>query len=170
MVDGSNQCTSSAPPYHRTLTGLTGGRALYAVMGDRFLDALHQRCAAALQLEVVAYQHLHRIGDHDCARWGQVRHPGSQVRRQPVDVVLGGVEIHQPAVHPNPDIDLDPEPAPCLLAEPGHLPSDFQTGLHRASHVVLVGNRVTEHRQQSVTLGGANVPLYLFTTCITCSR
>ena len=128
-------------------------------MGDRFLDALHQRCAAALQLEVVAYQHLHRIGDHDCARWGQVRHPGSQVRRQPVDVVLGGVEIHQPAVHPNPDIDLDPEPATCLLAEPGHLPSDFQTGLHRASHVVLVGNRVTEHRLQSVTLGGANVPL-----------
>ena len=94
-------------------------------MGDRLLDALHPRCGPGLQLKVVAYQHLDRIGDHDRARRSQARDPGSQVCRQPIDVVLGGVQIHQPAMHPDPDIDFNSEAALCLFAKPGHLPGDL---------------------------------------------
>ena len=59
--------------HQRTLTRLGRRRALShdAVMRDRFLDALHQCGRAGLQLKVVAYQHLHRVGDDDCARRGQ---------------------------------------------------------------------------------------------------
>jgi hypothetical protein len=150
----------SIAAHQRTLTRLGRWRALGhdAVMRDRFLDALHQCSRAGLQLKVVAYQHLHGLGDHHCARWSQARDAGSQVGGQPVHVVFGGVQIHQPAVHPHPDVDLDPKAALRLVAEPGHLPGDFKSGVHRASHVVLVGDWVAEHRQQSVTLGGADVP------------
>jgi hypothetical protein len=124
-----------------------------------FLDTLDQRRGPLFQLKVVVYQHLDRIGNHDCARRGQARDPRSQVRGQPVDVVVGGVQIHQPTMYPNPDIDLDREPALRLIAEPGHLPRDLQTGVHRPAHIVLVGNRVTEYSKQSVTVSGADVPL-----------
>jgi hypothetical protein len=46
-----------------------------------------------------------------------------------------------------------------LVAEPGHLPDDLQSGVHRAAHVVLVRDRVTEHRQQSIASGRADVAL-----------
>ena len=61
-------------------------------------------------------------------------------------------------MHPNPDTDLDPIAALRLLAEASHLPSDFQAGVHGAAHVILVGNRVTEHRQKSVTRSVADMP------------
>ena len=62
-------------------------------------------------------------------------------------------------MHPNPDVDLDPDAAPCLVAEPGHLAGDFQAGMHRTAHIILVGDRVTEYRQHAVTLSRSNVPL-----------
>ncbi len=46
-----------------------------------------------------------------------------------------------------------------LITEPGHLPRDLQPGLYRAAHIVVVRNRMTEHRQQPITLGGADMPL-----------
>ena len=55
--------------------------------------------------------------------------------------------------------DLEAEPRPHLLAELVHFPGDVQTGLHRPSHVILVGFRVAEHRKQPVALGGENVAL-----------
>src|ERR1700751_4478226 len=124
-----------------------------------FLDTLDQRCGPLLQLKVVVYQHLDRIRNYDSARRGQARDPRSQVGGQPVNVVMGGVQIHQPTMYPHPDIDLDREPALRLIAEAGHLPRDLQTGVHRSAHVVLVGNRVTEDSEQSVTVCGSDVPL-----------
>ena len=80
-------------------------------MNDRFLDTLHKRFGASLQFKVVAYQHLHCIGDHDRARYCQARYPRGQIGSQPVDLVLGGVQVHESAVHPDPDVDLDREAA-----------------------------------------------------------
>jgi hypothetical protein len=61
-------------------------------------------------------------------------------------------------MHANSDTDLDPKATHGLLAEPSHLPGDFQAGMHGAAHVILVGNRVTEHREKSVTRSVADMP------------
>jgi hypothetical protein len=128
-------------------------------MGDRFLDTLDQGGGSFLQLKVVVYQCLDCVGNHDGARGSQARDPRSKVGGQPVHVVLRGVQIHEPAMNPNPNIHLDREATLCLLAEPSHLSRDLQTGMHRPTHIVLVGNRVAEHGKQPITVSGANVPL-----------
>jgi hypothetical protein len=62
-------------------------------------------------------------------------------------------------MHPHPHIDVNPEAALRLLAHPGHLAGDVQRRQHRPAHIVLVRNGVTEHRQQPITLGRADMPL-----------
>ena len=62
-------------------------------------------------------------------------------------------------MHPNPDIDVNPEPVLRLFTEPGHLPGDLQPGLHRPPSIILMGSGVTEHCQQPITLGRADMAL-----------
>ena len=128
-------------------------------MGDRFLDTLDQHGGSFLQLKIFAYQHLNCFGHYDCVRGSQARDPRSKIGGQPVHVILRGVQIDEPAMNPNPHTYIDREATLCLLAEPSHLSRDLQTGMHRPTHIVLVGNRVTEHGKQPVTVSGADVPL-----------
>ena len=147
---------------HQRTAGDSGGLrplADHLVVGDQPVHALDRSSGAALQLEGVTDQRRDRIGDHHRSRRCQTRHPRGQIRRQPVHVVLGGVQIHQPAVHPDPDRDLNPEAALGLLAEPFHRAGDLQPRQHRAPHIILMRLGMTEHRQQPVTLGGPDMPL-----------
>jgi hypothetical protein len=96
------------------------------VVGDEPVDTLDRSRRAGLQLEGVMDQRLDGIGDHHRSRRRQTRHPRGQVGGQPVHIVLGGVQIHQPAVHPDPDRDLNPEAALRLVAEPFHRAVDLQ--------------------------------------------
>ena len=74
-------------------------------------------------------------------------------------------------MHPNPDTNAETESALQVITEPRHLPRDLHPGLHRAARIVFTRNRMTEHRQQPITLGGADMcPSYPFTMRSTCSR
>ena len=107
---------------------------------------------AGLQLEACPYQRLHRLGDHHRPGRRQARHPRGNVGGQPVHVAVGGVQIHQPSMHPHPHADGDPKPALRLIVEPGDLAGDLQTRQHRPARIVLMGGGVTENRQKSVAL------------------
>ena len=125
---------------------------------------------AALQLEVVAHQWLDRLRDHHRPGRGQTRHPRGQVRGKPVHVVLGGIQIHQPAMHPHPHCDLNPEPALGLLTEQGHLTGDLQPRQHGAADIVLMRSRIPEHRQQPVALRRPDMALEAVHYPRTCLR
>jgi len=142
---------------HQRAAFYPGWRGLLADhprVGDQPLHTLNSGRRAGFQLKVVAHQRLDRIRDHDRSGWCQPRHPRRQIGRQPVDVVLGGVQIHQTAVHPYPHRDLHPEPALGLFAEFGDLAGDLEPGHHRAPYVVLMRAGVPEHHEQPVALGG----------------
>jgi hypothetical protein len=104
------------------------------------------------------HQRLDCIGDNHCARRRQTRHSRSKICGQPVHVVLPGVQIHHSAVHPDPHADLYSEAAPRLLGQSGHRSGDLEASLHSAMDVVLMGARVTEYRQQPISLRRADVP------------
>ena len=128
-------------------------------MGDQPVYAFHRSRLAGLQYESMTYQWLDRIRNHHRPRWRETRDPRCQIGGQPIHVVLCGVQIHQPPVHPHPDCDLNPKAALGLLRKPGHLSGDFQPRGHRAAHIVLMGCWVAEHRQQTIALRRADMSL-----------
>ena len=147
---------------HQRTTGdlrLLGPLAHHEVVGDQLVDPLDCGSGQGLQLENVSQQRLDRIGDDDRPRRCKARDPRRQIGRQPVYVVLRGVQVHQPAMHPHSDSDLNSEAPLGLLAEPGHLAGDLQPGQNRPTHIVLMSVGVTEPRQQSVALRRADMAL-----------
>ena len=62
-------------------------------------------------------------------------------------------------MHTDPDVEVDAEATLRLSAEPGHFPGVLQAGVHSPAHVVLVRDRVAEHRQQPVTFRGSDMSL-----------
>ncbi len=147
---------------HQRTTGDSGRLGPLAddlVMADQALHTLHRSGWQGLQLEGVPDQRRDRVGDHHCARRCQARHPRGQIGGKPVHVVLGGVQIHQPAVHPDPHADVDPKRRCGLRTELGHLAGDLQARQHGAADVVLVCSRIPEYRQQPVALGRTDMAL-----------
>ena len=128
-------------------------------MDNRLLYPLDRSRCARLQLKVVPYQRLNRIGDNNCTRWGGTRDPCRHVGGQSGKVAVASAQIHQTPVHPDPDINAETESPLRLITEPQHLPRDLQPGLHRAARIVVTRVRMTEHRQQPITLGGADMPV-----------
>ena len=132
-----------APPCPHRLDPLPD----HLMMGDRSLDAFDRSRRAGLQVEACPYKRLQRLRDHHRPGRRQVGHPRGHVGGQPVDLVVGGVHVNQPAMHPDPDADIYPKPALCLLVEPKHLAGDLQTRQHRPARIVLMGSGVAENRQ-----------------------
>ena len=128
-------------------------------MNDRLLDAFHRSGLARFQLESGPDQRLNRLRHHHRPGLREARNSGGQVGAKAVYVVLVGVQVHQPAVHPYPDRDLDPEQALGLLVEAGHLPRDRQARQHGALDVVLMGYRMAENRKQPITFRGSDMSL-----------
>ena len=120
--------------------------AQHPVMGNQLGYPLDGGRFARLQLKGATYERCYRGRNHDGAGRGQTRHPRSQVGSEAVHIVLGGVQIDEPAMYPCPRSDRHPELALDLLAETRHLAGDFQSRQHCATHIVLVGFRVTEYR------------------------
>ena len=99
------------------------------------------------------------LGD-DNGTWR--REPGDprrEVGAEAVHVVLCDVEIDETAMDSDTHRDVETEPPPDPLAERGHFPGDVETGLHRASHVVLMCFGMAEHGEQPVTLNGEDMAL-----------
>ncbi len=70
----------------------------------------------------------------------------------PNDIVLCDIEVDQPAVNTDADIDVEAEAALHLLAQHRHLAGNVEAGLHCAVRVVLMSNRMAEDREQAVAL------------------
>ena len=64
-------------------------------------------------------------------------------------------------MNPHPDADVEPELSPHPAAQRGDGAGDVEPGVHRTVRVVLVGRGMTEHREQPVALGGADVALVM---------
>ena len=69
----------------------------------------------------------------------------------------------------DPHINAHPELALSLPAQCPYVAGDVQTGLHRAAHVIFMGNGMAKYRKQPIALGRGDValvtvddPLYLF--------
>jgi hypothetical protein len=130
-------------------------------MADGFVHALDRRRQLSLQFESAPDEGLYRFRYRDGARFGETAHPSRQIRRETVDVVLCGVQVHNSAMNAHPDIDVEAEALPNPCAQGGNLAGDVQAGLHRPLHVVLMGLWMSEESQQSVTLGRTDVALVL---------
>ena len=128
-------------------------------MSDQPVDTLDRGGRAGLQFDGVPDQRRDRVGDDNCARRRETRDPCGEIDRQPVYVVLGGVEVHHPAVHPDPYVYLDTEPALGRGTELCDLAGDLQSRQHRPANIVLVGSGMTEHRQQPVTFDRLDMAL-----------
>jgi len=92
---------------------------------NRLLYPLDRRRWAGLQLKVVRYQRCNRTGDDNCAWWCETRDPGRHVSGLPGEVAMGGVQIDQTTMHPDPDINAEAESSLRLITEPGYLPRDL---------------------------------------------
>ena len=83
--------------------------ANHAVVDDQFVDALDRLRRHLLEGEHIADHPFDRHRDGDGARLGEAAHPRRQIGSEAVDVVLGGVEIDESTVNPDPDADVEPE-------------------------------------------------------------
>ena len=92
---------------------------------------------------------------------GEAAHPCGEVRREAVDVVLGGIQVDESAVDADPDVDVEAELAAHRSLSSATVAGDVQPALHGSVHVVLVGVRMAEHGQQPVALGGGDVAFVL---------
>ena len=64
---------------------------------------------------------LYRFRYLDGARFGETAHPSREIRRETVDVVLCGVQVHNSAMNAHPDIDVEAEALPNPCAQGGNL-------------------------------------------------
>lgn len=126
-------------------------------MPHRIVNTLDGHGNPGLKFECGADEGFDGLGDRDGAGIGETAYSSREIGRQPVHVVLGGVEVHNAAMDAHAHIDVEPESTTNPAAEGSHLTRDIQSGLDRAPHIVLVRVRMAEEGQQPVTFGGADV-------------
>ena len=99
-------------------------------VGDRLRDPLDRRGSRRSMSNASPNERRHDIGHHHGPGRRQRADASGEIGAKPVNVVLGDVEVHQPAVHAHPEVDADTEPALGLFAKPAHFTRDVQPGPH----------------------------------------
>ena len=129
------------------------------VVDDLPLDAFDSLGRAGLEVELVAYHPFDRHRRRDLAGVGQAADAGGEIGAQPVDVVLGDVEVDQSAVDADTDVDIETEAVVHPRTEVGDFADDVQAGQHSTMGIVFVCLRMPENSHHAVALGGADVAL-----------
>ena len=97
-------------------------------------------------------ERAHLLGHDHRAGIGQPLEPRRDVHRQPVDVVVLGIDVHHPPVNRDAHVE---RLADLLLGRGGelvHCADDVEAGPDRPLHVVAVRARDPEQREQAVAL------------------
>ena len=124
---------------------------------DRAVHALDRLRRVRHEFERVAHHPFDGLGSGDGSRCGDAAHAGGEIGSEPIDVVLGCVEVDESTVNADTNADVESESRMYPLAQRADRPDDVEAGVNGPMRVVLVSLGMAEHRQQTVALGGPDV-------------
>ncbi len=136
-----------------------GPLAAHAVRAQRLGHTLHRLARLRLEDQHRLGQRAHLLGDDDGPGCGERLEPGRDVDREPVDVVLLGVEIEDAVVDRDTDVEQLADVALGRLGELVDRIDDVEPGPYGALDVVAVRAGDPEEREQPVTGRVRDVPV-----------
>jgi hypothetical protein len=144
-------------------------RTQYFVHFDGLADTLDLRGPQIAEREISLYEPARLLGDDDTAGWRDRLHPGSEIRHMSHWRIFSvAASIHDPQHH---FARIDPDSsfnrhrlqltflAGKLLAMFSQPLLDSECRVKRTLRMVLMGNRRTKHRENSVTGGLRDVAI-----------